>query len=48
MKKEYTAPEFETVLLRLSADVLGDSKPEFTDKPIYNDPTDGGDLDPFT
>ena len=45
MKKEYMAPDCELIRLRLTRDVLGDSKPEPTLTPIYSDP---GDVDdPF-
>ena len=44
MKKEYIAPDCELIRFRLTKDILGDSKPEPTDNPIYNDPNPD---DPF-
>lgn len=38
MKKEYMTPDFDIRRLMLCADVLGDSKLEDSDNPIYNDP----------
>ena len=46
MKKEYTTPELEVMVLRLSKDILGDSKPESSDNPIYATEIDPND-DPF-
>ena len=46
LKKEYTTPELEVMVLRLSKDILGDSKPESSDNPIYATEIDPND-DPF-
>jgi len=45
MKKEYMAPDCDLIRFRLTKDILGDSKPEPTDKPIIDEPID--DVDPF-
>lgn len=44
MKKEYITPELNVLSIYLSKDILGDSKPEPTDKPIIDEPIDD---DPF-
>ena len=45
MKKEYITPELDVLRISLSHDILGDSKPEPTDKPVIDNPID--DDDPF-
>ena len=44
MKKEYITPELDVLRIYLSQDILGDSKPEPTDKPIIDNPIED---DPF-
>lgn len=39
LKNEYIVPDFNLIKISITKDVLGDSKPEPTDKPIYNDPS---------
>ena len=37
MKKEYVTPECDFIKFKLTIDILGDSQPEPTDNPIYNE-----------
>lgn len=47
MKKEYIAPDCELIRFKLTKDILGDSKPEPSDNPIYGGGGSGDPDDPF-